>query len=81
MKHKYMAYKGIVFDDVVDNTKEYNSYYVEMCCDCLNKHKGILGDRVDDGCNAWGTCSVKDCNNDADCYVDFDTDEVEFIDD
>ena len=69
----------IVFDDYVDNTEEYDSYYVEMCEDCLNKHKDILGNRVDDG-GACGICSVKGCNNVADYYVDFDKNEVEFVD-
>lgn len=68
----------IVFDDYVDNTKEYNSYWVEMCSCCLNKYKDIIGNRVDDGGAACGICSVKGCENEADYYVDFDKDEVKF---
>lgn len=69
----------IVFDDYTDNTEDYDSYWVEICEDCLNKHKDILGNRVDDG-GACGICSVKGCNNVADYYVDFDKNEVEFTD-
>jgi hypothetical protein len=69
--------KKIIFDDYVDNTVEYNSYWVGMCKHCYDKHKGILGNRVDD-CGS-GLCSVKGCNNEADYYVDFDMNEVEFV--
>lgn len=67
----------IVFDDFVNNTAEYNSYWAEMCPCCHNKYKSILGDRVDDGGTACGICSVKGCDNEADYYVDFDMNEVE----
>lgn len=50
-----------------------------MCPHCHNKYKGILGNRADDGGIAWATCYVKGCNNEADYYVDFDMNEVEFI--
>lgn len=70
--------KQIVFDDFEDNTEEYNSYWVEMCPHCHNKHRGILGNRADDGGTACGTCSVKGCENDADYYVDFNMNEVTF---
>ena len=79
MVYKSEQNKNIVFDDYVNNTEEYGSYYVEMCSDCYNKYKDILGNRVDDG-GACGTCSVKGCENEADYYVDFDKDEVELID-
>ena len=72
--------KQIVFDDYVDNTVEYDSYWAEMCPHCHNKYKGILGDRVDDGGSACGTCSVMGCENEADYYVDFSKDEVRFHD-
>lgn len=68
----------IVFDDYVDNTEEYSSYYVEMCGRCIEKYRKILGDRIDDGDAACGTCSVKGCSREADCYVDFDMNEVAF---
>lgn len=71
--------KQIVFDDFEDNTEEYDSYWVEMCPHCHNKYKGILGNRADDGGTACGTCSVKGCANDADYYVDFNMNEVAFI--
>ena len=72
--------KQIVFDDYVDEVKEYNAYYVEVCEHCRNKHKDILATRVDDSGSPWGTCFVKGCNNEADYYVDFNKDEVEFFD-
>lgn len=68
--------KRIVFDDFQDNTKEYNSYWAEMCPHCHNKYKGILGKRIDVG--AMGTCSVKGCQNEANYYVDFDPKEINF---
>ena len=71
--------KQIVFDDYVDDTFEYNSYWVGMCQHCYNKYKNILDNRIDD-CGS-GFCSVKGCNNEADYYVDFDMNEVTFIDD
>lgn len=70
--------KQIVFDDYVDNTFEYNSYWVGMCSHCHNKYKGVLGNRVDD-CGS-GVCSVKGCSNEADYYIDFDMNEVAFTD-
>ena len=75
---KVMIYKNIVFDDFVDNTEEYDSYYVEMCPYCYNKYKNVLDRRVDDGGAACGTCSVKSCENESDYYVDFDMNEVSF---
>ena len=70
--------KQIVFDDFVNNTAEYGSYYVEMCPNCYNKYRNVLGNRVDDGGSAQGICSVKGCDNEADYYVDFEKNEVEF---
>ena len=75
---KKMFYKGIAFDDYVNNVSEYNSYWAEMCPHCYNKYKDILGNRADDGGCACGTCSVSGCENEADYYVDFDKDEVLF---
>lgn len=80
MKMTYTSKRGkqIVFDDYVDNTIEFNSYWVEMCPHCHNKYRGILGKRVDDGGTACGTCSVKGCENEANYYADFDKNEVKF---
>ena len=80
MIYKAKRGKQIIFDDYTDDTKEYNSYGVEMCSHCRNKYRNILGKRVDDGGTACGTCSVKGCENEADYYVDFDENEVKFID-
>lgn len=71
--------KHITFDDFVDNTKEYDSFWVEMCSQCYKKYKDILGKRVDEGGIACGTCSVKWCTNEADYYVDFGKNEVKFV--
>ena len=68
----------IVFDDYVDNTFEYNYYWVGMCKHCYDKHRDALGNRADD-CGS-GFCSVVGCENEADYYVDFDMNEVEFND-
>jgi hypothetical protein len=74
-----MTYKGIVFDDFVDQREEYGSYYVCMCRDCRDKHKNILGEnRIDNNSSGLGVCSVDGCWNEYDCYVDFDMNEVEF---
>ena len=80
MKMTYTSKRGkqIVFDDYVDNTIEFNSYWVEMCSHCHNKYRGILGKRADDGGTACGTCSVKGCENEANYYVDFNKNEVKF---
>lgn len=68
--------KPIIFDDWVDNTEEYDSYWAEMCPQCYKKYKKILGKRVSNG--AQGTCSVKGCINEADYYIDFYKHEVTF---
>ena len=69
--------KQITFDDFEDNTADFDSYWGEMCPSCHNKYRGILGDRASIG--AMGTCSVKGCENEADYYVDFNKNEVSFI--
>lgn len=80
MKMIYTSKRGrqIVFDDFVANTTEYGSYWVEMCPHCHNKYKGILGQRIDDGGTACGVCCVEGCGNEADYYVDFSVNEVNF---
>lgn len=78
MIYTFNSGNTIIFDDYVDNTLEYNSYWVSMCKHCYNKYKDILENRVDD-CGS-GCCSIKGCENEADHYVDFDMNEVEFVD-
>ena len=39
MVYMFNNKEEIVFDDYVDNTVEYNSYWVEMCPHCHNKYK------------------------------------------
>lgn len=52
--------------------------WAEMCPDCRKKLSAKLGDRFDIGC-ACGTCGVKGCQNEADCYADFKIGEVSFL--
>lgn len=68
----------IIFDDFTNNTKEYGTFWTEMCPECYKKYKDIIGVRADDGGVACGTCSVEGCENEADYYVDFDQNEVQF---
>ena len=74
----YTAKRGkqIAFDDYVDNTLDYKSYWAEMCSHCHNKYRGILGHRCSEKGEAVGTCSVKGCEREADYYVDFSMNEV-----
>lgn len=69
--------KKIVFDDFCEDA-EFNFIWVEMCKKCRAKYRGILGQRPDDGGTACATCSVAGCENEADYYVDFKREEVEF---
>jgi hypothetical protein len=79
---KKMIFKGhngqrvqkVVFDDFVDSTEEYGTYWCGICPCCLEKYKSILGNRVDEV--GYGTCSVEGCWNKAEHYVDFDQNEV-----
>lgn len=68
--------KKIEFDDFQDNTKEYGSFWAELCPSCMEKYKDMISDKVSDG--AMGTCSVKGCQNEAEYYIDFKEKEVTF---
>ena len=74
---KYLGSVGrvITFDDFVDETEEYNQYWVGMCGECITKYKENLGDKVPTG-SPLGTCSVKGCRKEADYYIDFSEDEI-----
>lgn len=78
-KMVYTSKRGnkIIFDYFVDNTKEYNTFYAEMCPHCHNLYKGILGNRASHG--ARGICSVDGCQKEADYYVDFSPEDVSFM--
>lgn len=53
--------------------------WTEMCPACKRKYLGILGqNRFDDG-SAQGICGVEGCQNEADSYVDFKLNEVNFL--
>lgn len=81
MKMIYIHKNGerIVFDDY---TKDYDGderfYWAEMCPKCYNRFKAILEGREDDGGTAAGICSVYGCDNEADYYVDFSHNDVDF---
>jgi hypothetical protein len=79
-----MVYKGIKFDDWVDDTEEYNSYWSEICEKCYQKHKdvfdNVFGDRMDDGGSGVACCGIDGCtSNKAYIYLDFMKDKVSFI--
>ena len=65
-----LLYKGIEFDDFVDEVEEYGTYYVHICDACYQKHKTEIGNKIDRG-SANGICSVAGCENEAEHYVDF----------
>ena len=67
--------KRIVFDSFADVKKEYGSYWAEICQSCYEKYSTILEGKLDTGA-AQGICSVKNCMNTADHYVDFKEEEV-----
>lgn len=72
--------KTITFDTFEDETKEYGTYWVDMCPTCHNKYRNILKNRFDDGGSGKASCSVKGCSNtNASYYVDFNKDEVKII--
>lgn len=69
-----MIFQGIVFDDYVDD-QQYNSFWANMCQKHRVEYKKILGKKATKGsCN--GLCSVKDCQQEADYYVDFKPEEI-----
>ena len=72
--------KKIRFDDFVDNTAEYGSYWANMCPTCRNKYRSILKNRVTDDGSDTAVCSVEGCSKgNAHYYVDFDSAEVEIV--
>lgn len=75
---KKLLYKGIEFDDFVDEVEEYGTYYVHMCDSCYQKHKKSIGNRIDKG-SANGYCSVAGCENEAEHYVDFSPEDISFV--
>ena len=71
----------IVFDCYEDCTEEFGTYWADMCLSCYNKYKNILGNRVSESGSVAAACYVKGCQNrEADYYVDFDMEEVDFED-
>lgn len=82
---KKMVYKGIRFDDWVDdkedNGEDFENYWSEICEKCWNKYKNIFGEnRMDDSGSGEACCGIDGCNSkDAYIYIDFQPDEVEFV--
>lgn len=70
--------EAVVFDDFVDDTKDYRQYWVGICPCCKNKFNSLLKDRIDENV-AEGLCSVEGCENEAEYCIDFDMDEVEIV--
>lgn len=68
----------IVFDDFVDETKENKGYWVDLCPKCQNKYKNILGERISKSGAKENMCSVRECCEETEYYVDFKKDEVRF---
>lgn len=77
-----LAYKlkdgnDLLFDDYINESEDYGTYYVLMCEDCRRKYAENFKHEpkaVTSGAN--GICSVCGCENEADYYIDFDTSHV-----
>lgn len=73
--------KKIIFDCYEDCSKEFGTYWADMCSSCYNKYKDILGGRISESGSVDAACYVKGCRNRVtDYYVDFDMEEVTFED-
>ena len=59
-------YNGIEFDDWVDG--EYN-VWSQICEECRSRYS-ISNDMIDWE-NGGGICGIKNCENEADYYIDF----------
>ena len=71
----------ITFDEYT-HEEEYNYYWITMCEKCLGKYRKHLGSRVQD--HGGGCCSICGCDTpdeDGNCYVDFNEDEVKEMED
>lgn len=75
---KKLLYRGIEFDDYVEEVEEYGVYYVHICESCYQKHKKAIGNRIAEG-GANGYCSVAGCGNEAEHYVDFSPEDISFV--
>ena len=78
---KFVAHNSIevFFDDLCYETDdiELGGYWVGICTECFKKYHGAFGRRISSN-PSEDICSVKGCDNEADYYVDFLKDEVDF---
>lgn len=80
---KLLKYKGIVFDEWVDD--EETGLWAEMCQGCAERHHDKVAAEIDDGGTARGCCSVRGCFNDGSddeknhYYIDFKPEYVSFV--
>lgn len=73
-----MMYKGIVFDNFVeDSDDDYSWVWVTICDSCKKKYKALLSNKYDDSGSGEAACDVYGCNNtNAGTYIDFDLNEI-----
>ena len=82
-----LKYKGITFDGWVDTEieKGRRQIWSEMCQSHIEKNWNILAQEIDYEDSTCGTCGICGCsvtgnNESIDVYyIDFDIDEVEFV--
>jgi len=68
-----LKYKGITFDDFVDDRDDFRvpKYWSQVCESCYRKYADKLSSCAD-GAFGYGICGVEGCENAAEYYVDFD---------
>lgn len=70
---KLLKYKGIVFDDYVQDF-EWKNCWAEICDKCFAKYKDKF-EKFDTAGSGIGCCGVKGCTSEsAGIYVDFGLD-------
>ena len=74
--------KRVAFDDYAGPVEDFRTYWSQICPHCHNKYRGILGKKSSRDGSDTATCGVKGCNNTgASYYVDFEANEVVFMED
>lgn len=64
---------GLEFDDVTKDAD--GNYWSQICTQCTQKHGNTLTANIQD--SAMGICGVKDCDNEAEEYIDFDSNNIQ----